>query len=74
MVASSLETPHELSVDEEIGSNAPELVEEEQSDSVKDNAAVSEVSADSRVHVAPVDDEDFELVEEGDCNNLIINE
>ena len=72
MVASSLETPHEHSVDEEIGSNAPELIED-QSDSVKDKAAVSEVSAGSRVHVAPVDDEDFELVEDGDCN-LIINE
>ena len=64
MVASSLETPHEHSVDEELDSNAPELIED-QSDSVKDNAAVSEVSADSRVHVAPVDDEDFELVEDG---------
>ena len=74
MVASSLETPHEHGVDEELDSNAPELIED-QPDSVKDNAAVSEVSADSRVHVAPVDDEDFELVEDGDCNsNLIINE
>ena len=59
-----METPHELSVDEEIASNAPELIED-QSDSVKDKAAVSKVSADSRVHVAPVDDEDCELVEDG---------
>ena len=74
MVASRLETPHELSVDEEIGANAPELIED-QSDSVKDNAAVSEVAADSRVLGAPVDDEDFELVVVGDCkSNLIINE
>ena len=65
MVANSLETPHELSVDEEIVSNAPELFEEDQSDSVKDKAAVSEEAADSRVHVAPVDDEDCELVEDG---------
>ena len=71
MVASRLETPHELSVDEEIGANAPELVE----DVNEHKAAVSEVAADSRVLGAPVDDEDFELVEDGDCKiNLIINE
>ena len=69
-----METPRELSVDEESGSNAPELFEEDQSDSVKDKAAVSEEAADSRVHVAPVDDEDFELVEEVTEQNLIINE
>ena len=72
MVASSLETPHELSVDEEVNSNAPELVED-QNDSVEHNAAVSKVSADSRVLVAPVDDEDFELVVDGDCNSNLIN-
>ena len=72
MVASSLETPHEHGVDEEIDSNAPELFED-QNDSVEHNAAVSKVSADSRVLVAPVDDEDFELVVDGDCNNNLIN-
>ena len=40
---------------------------------VEHNAAVSKVSADSRVLVAPVDDEDFELVVDGDCNSNLIN-
>ena len=42
--------------------------------SVEHKAAVSEVAADGRVHVAPVGHEDLELVEEVTEQNLIINE
>ena len=69
MVASRLKTPHELSVDEEIGATAPELVE----DVNEHKAAVSEVAADSRVRVAPVGHKDLELVEDDDCTVNLIN-
>ena len=39
---------------------------------VESNAAVSKVSAGSRVLVAPVDDEDAKVVD-GDCNDNLIN-
>ena len=68
MVASSLETPHELSVDEEIGATAPELVED-----VNEHKAAVIVAADSRVLGAPVDEEDFELEVDGDCKSNLIN-
>ena len=64
-----METPHKLSVNEEIGATAPELVE----DVNEHKAAVSEVAADSRVLGAPVDEEDFELEVDGDCKSNLIN-
>ena len=55
---------------EDVGSGEDEV--DGDWNNVESNAAVSKVSADSRVLVAPVDDEDFELVD-GDCNSNLIN-
>ena len=66
----SLETPHELSV-EEIGATASELVED-----MNEHKAAVNVAADSRVLGAPVDElsvVELEVDVGGDCKYNLIN-